>query len=89
MALVEAQANGLPCVVSGAISRECDLTGDVTFLSLKDPVERWAEVILQRLQEPRGRTQGARKVREAGFDAADAFPKLEQLILDKLRENKN
>lgn len=89
MTLVEAQASGLPCVVSDAISRECDLTGDVTFLSLKDPVEHWADVILQRLQEPRDRTQGARKVREAGFDAADAFPKLEQLILDKLRENKN
>lgn len=89
MVLVEAQASGLPCIVSDAISRECDLTGDVTFLSLKDPVEHWADVILQRLQEPRDRTQGARKVREAGFDAADAFPKLEQLILNKLRENKN
>lgn len=89
MTLVEAQASGLPCVVSDAISRECDLTGDVTFLSLKDPVKHWADVILQRLQEPRDRTQGARKVREAGFDAADAFPKLEQLILDKLRENRN
>lgn len=89
MTLVEAQASGLPCVVSDTISRECDLTGDVTFLSLKDPVKHWADVILQRLQEPRDRTQGARKVREAGFDAADAFPKLEQLILDKLRENKN
>lgn len=89
MTLVEAQASGLSCVVSDAISRECDLTGDVTFLSLKDPVKHWADVILQRLQEPRDRTLGARKVREAGFDAADAFPKLEQLILDKLRENKN
>lgn len=89
MVLVEAQACGLPCVVSDAISRECDLTGDVTFLSLEDSVEHWANVILQRLQELRDRTLGARKVREAGFDAADAFPKLEQLILDKLRENKN
>lgn len=87
MTLVEAQASGLPCVVSDAVSRECDLTGDVAFLSLTDSVERWADVILQRMQEPRDRMQGARKVRETGFDAADAFSKLEQLILDKLREN--
>lgn len=84
MALVEAQASGLPCVVSDAISRECDLTGNLTFLSLDAPVSHWADTILQRLDAAGDRRLGAAKVRAAGFDAATSFAELEELLLSRL-----
>lgn len=84
MALVEAQTSGLPCVVSDAISRECDLTGSLTFLPLDAPVGQWADTILQRLDAPGDRRLGAAKVRAAGFDAATSFAELEQLLLSQL-----
>ena len=36
ISLIEAQANGLNCVVSDTVSREADVTGIVSFLSLDD-----------------------------------------------------
>lgn len=45
LALIEQQANGLKCVVSDTITREVNKTGNVTFLSLNSPAEKWAEVI--------------------------------------------
>ncbi|WP_235427118.1 glycosyltransferase [Cohnella kolymensis] len=44
--LVEAQAAGLKCVVSDAITRETDVTGRVDFISLKEPPSVWADNII-------------------------------------------
>lgn len=44
MAAVEAQAAGLPCIVSNRVPREVDVTGRVRFVGLDDP-ERWIEAI--------------------------------------------
>lgn len=43
-ALVEAQASGLPCIISNKISHEADLTGNVQFLSLSDS-DKWINII--------------------------------------------
>ena len=45
-ALVEAQASGLPCVVSSNVSKEADLTGLVDFISLEETKKSWARKIL-------------------------------------------
>ena len=47
VAAVEAQAAGLPVILSDVISRETDLTGNVTFLSLDAGCEKWADSILE------------------------------------------
>lgn len=44
--LVEAQANGLPCVVSDTVSEEAFLTDEVTTLSLQQCYADWAEKII-------------------------------------------
>lgn len=41
---VEAQAAGLPCLLSDRITREVDVTGTVRFLPIDDP-ETWAEAM--------------------------------------------
>ncbi|GAB3758488.1 glycosyltransferase family 1 protein [Yimella radicis] len=45
--ILEAQAAGLPCVVSTGVPTEVDLTGNVDFLTLNSPIREWAETILQ------------------------------------------
>ena len=44
--VIEAQANGLPCVISDSITKEVDITGLVTFLPLDVSKEEWASTIL-------------------------------------------
>lgn len=41
---VEAQVSGLPCLLSDAITREVDVTGECKFLSIDSPVV-WADEI--------------------------------------------
>lgn len=44
--LVEAQAAGLNCIVSNTITEECDVTGRVKFLDIKDSPLSWSKTIL-------------------------------------------
>lgn len=44
IALVEAQASGLPCVVSDTITREVDCGGCI-FMSLDEPANKWATIL--------------------------------------------
>lgn len=46
LTLVEQQANGLLCVVADTITREADKTGALYYMSLKSPVEDWADMIM-------------------------------------------
>lgn len=41
IAVIEAQASGLKCVVSDNVPKAVDLTGNVKFLSLNDDMEKW------------------------------------------------
>lgn len=45
--LVEAQAAGIPCIVSSGVSEEVKLTDIVEFVSLEEDVEKWAELVLK------------------------------------------
>lgn len=42
--VIEAQATGLPCVISDTITKEADITGLVKYLPLTD-AEKWAECV--------------------------------------------
>jgi glycosyltransferase involved in cell wall biosynthesis len=65
--LVEAQAAGLACVVSDAITAETDVTGKLQFISLKQSAEQWAEQIVN---GPRERTDTSAAMREKGYDTS-------------------
>lgn len=47
MSVIEAQMSGLPCIVSDVVPREVDLFGDVSFISINETPETWANVIIQ------------------------------------------
>lgn len=44
---VEAQACGLPCVLSATVSEETDISGVVDFISLKESSKVWADAIVR------------------------------------------
>lgn len=66
---VEAQAAGLPCVFSDAVTKDCALTAEVSFLPLGDRPLAWAERIVS-LAARSDREAASDVVRAAGFDAA-------------------
>jgi glycosyltransferase EpsF len=45
--LLEAQANGLPCVVSSAVPAEVDYSGLVSFIDLCEPLDVWISEIIK------------------------------------------
>lgn len=47
LTLIEAQAAGLPCIVSDGVPDECDKTGLVECISLREDAMVWADRILQ------------------------------------------
>lgn len=64
LVLVEAQAAGLPCVISDKVPIECDKTGLMKQVALSAAADAWAEEI------ERARAQGDRRNRLAEIQAA-------------------
>jgi glycosyltransferase involved in cell wall biosynthesis len=65
--LIEAQANGLKCVVSSTISNECKITGNVEFVSLDKSAKEWAEKVLS-LRDSKRDLQAGAKIVEKMYD---------------------
>lgn len=64
--LVEAQAAGLACLVSDTVTREAEATDLVSWLSIDEPPERWAEEVIK--QAAYARRDTSKELTEAGFD---------------------
>lgn len=45
LTLIEEQANGLHCFCSDAITSEANMSGNISFISLKSPIDKWVENI--------------------------------------------
>ena len=77
--MIEAQAAGLPCVMSDTVTNECIVTDLVTTLPINDPVV-WAEEIIKKLGIPR--TDRLEEIGAAGYDIATAAEKLTRFYLN-------
>ena len=83
--LVEAQASGLPCVISDRVSNECMVTrGLVTEMRLSDTPEQWAEHILSCRNAER--TDRYEEVSASDYDIVDSAKRLEDFYWDKQHE---
>ncbi|GLX67321.1 glycosyltransferase family 1 protein [Paenibacillus glycanilyticus] len=82
--LIEAQAAGVPCLISEEVPREADLRiGLIERLALSDSPERWAEALVT-LSERKGHGGGewqerATALGERGYDIRVSAAKLERL----------
>ena len=66
--VVEAQASGLPCVVSDTITKEADITKTVTFVSNRAPITEWIQSIKRRTDEKRSLAYS--QLYKSGYDIA-------------------
>jgi len=84
--LIEAQAAGLPCIVSSNITREVNLTGLVSYVSLEESPECWANVIENSPQVARlhSSTKACEDLRNAGYDITLEAKKLEKQYLSMI-----
>lgn len=79
--MVEAQASGLPCIVSDKVPPECILTeGLVEVMPLSAGAEAWADAILERRNTPR--TDRSAEIAAHGFDITTEAVKLQEFYLE-------
>lgn len=88
--LVEAQAAGVPCVVSDTIPYEAEVIEPLyQRLSLKDPIEKWVEAILQfrDLKRNFNHLKGLQILKESDFNIENSCKKLVALYTNQLEGN--
>ena len=76
--VIEAQATGLPCVISDTITSEADLTGLVHYLSLNDDPKHWGEKVFSVCSEKRKNT--LTEFTERGYHIEDVAKELIDVI---------
>lgn len=77
--LVEAQAAGLPCVVSNIITQEIDATNTIEFLSLSESITKWKQSISKKLNHTY-RYNNINKLRSKNFDVIDLEKKVYRFL---------
>ena len=77
MTMVEAQASGLPCLISDKVPIECKMTEAVQQLSLEDSPTIWAERAIETAKMPRKNT--CEEIQAAGYDIVENAKRLQNM----------
>ena len=85
LTMIEAQAAGLPCIISNRVPDECIVTDLVTQLSLDTAPEVWADQLLTYQGVPHKDTYS--DICHAGFDITDNAKKLQEFYLEQFKTN--
>lgn len=80
LSVIEAQAAGLPCIISDGVPIECKKTDPVIQKKLSDGPDVWAEQIMQFRSSPRENTLD--QITRAGFNVNAEAQKLQDFYLD-------
>ena len=86
LASVEAQAAGLPIIISDGVPIECKKTDLVKVISLTDPVSVWADAVLKAAKTERRNMYD--KIKKAGFDIEENAEWLQEFYLKVASEEK-
>nr|AIA93608.1 Glycos_transf_1 [uncultured Lactobacillus sp.] len=78
---VEAQANGLPTIVSTAVTQDVYLTPSITSCSLNDSLDCWAQKAV--LYAGKGRYNNKIELEKAGYSIAQTAAVIRSLYLEK------
>lgn len=78
--VIEAQATGLPCVISDTITKEANITGLVVYESLNNNVEEWVSSIVNSLGKKRENTKTS--FEEMKYDINSVVQEFVQLVFE-------
>lgn len=79
---IEAQAAGLPCVISDSVSKECVRTnGLVSFFPLEKSTQQWAQEVLRHAGTDR--TDRSAEIRQNGYDIGENAGLLQNYYLSR------
>lgn len=84
VSMIEAQANGLPCVVSNSITSESKITDCVKFLPLSNSPEDWAKVVIAE-GECEQRRDTYDDLVDAGYDIESNVSWLEHFYIESAK----
>ena len=80
LVLLEAQAAGLPCLVSDVVSQEAMISeGTIQFLPLASGVEAWGDAVLSLLERPTRRPELLARMANSDFNVVVSAHRLEDL----------
>ncbi|MGM9681682.1 MAG: glycosyltransferase family 1 protein [Eubacteriales bacterium] len=82
--VIEAQANGLYCVVTEGLTEEMNALNMVEYLSLEAPPTEWAKALIKAAQHPRRDTY--EEMKSSGYDINTTAPWLQEFYLKKHNE---
>lgn len=83
VSLIEAQAAGLPCIVSENIAPETKIIDDYIPVSITQPAENWIPFIEKYMDYERKDTSAM--IKEAGFDVVSCAEELSNFYLTKVQ----
>lgn len=87
IAVIEAQAVGLPCIVSSEVPKLAGITSNILFVDLVLSSEKWADKIIEILNGLNDKEESYKLVEKSQFNIINSVHKLE-LIYDKNFEMK-
>lgn len=82
--LVEAQSEGLPCVVSDVVPNEAKILKNFEFISLDADLNAWSEKILSAVQSV-NRAEAASIVSDAGYDCKLTAARIEEIYSQQIK----
>lgn len=91
VSVIEAQASGLKCLISDSVTKEISITELVTFMSISDGAEKWAEKIDEIISQNTKfaeRPNYADRIKENGFDIIDTTKEIEEFFIKNKGEFK-
>lgn len=85
--LVEAQASGVKCLVSAAVTEEVKITDNLEFMSLERSAEAWAEKLLE-YSGGYERQDTYQQIVDAGYDIQSNVRWLENFYMEAAQRTK-
>lgn len=86
LVVIEWQINGLPCLLSNNVTKECAITDNVHFMNLDDSPSKWAESIIRCVKindRAKAAIDAVNKVRENGFDITEGAKELRVIYMNE------
>lgn len=86
--LIEAQANGVPCIISDVISKDVKVTESIEYMSLNKSAKTWAQAALRATQVSE-RKDTYKQMKLAGYDIYEVVKRLETIYIEGYRNGTN